>query len=87
MFRYRDDKNNEVDAIVEDRKGGWSAFEIKLGAGEIDAAAKNLLKIRDTFSATDSEPPRALCVICGLTTAAYMRDDGVHVVPITSLKN
>lgn len=29
---------------------------------------------------------KTLCVICGLTNAAYKRKDGVYVVPITSLK-
>ncbi len=85
LFHYRDDKNNEIDAIVEDSEGGWSGFEIKLGTSEIDAAAKELLKIKNMFS--DSVPPKALCVICGMATAAYMRDDGVYVVPITSLRN
>ena len=27
-----------------------------------------------------------LCVICGLSSAAYQRPDGVYVVPITTLK-
>ena len=30
---------------------------------------------------------KAMCVICGLTNAAYYRDDGVYVVPITSLRD
>jgi hypothetical protein len=28
-----------------------------------------------------------LCVVCGLTNAAYRRPDGVFVVPITALKD
>ena len=28
-----------------------------------------------------------LCVLCGLSNAAYIRDDGVFVVPITALKD
>ena len=30
--------------------------------------------------------PSLLCVICGLSNAAYRRPDGVFVVPITALK-
>jgi hypothetical protein len=30
-------------------------------------------------------PPEFLVVICGLSSAAYRRDDGVYVIPITSL--
>ena len=33
------------------------------------------------------KPPAVLCVLCGLTNAAYQRPDGVLVVPITALKN
>ena len=31
--------------------------------------------------------PSVLCVICGMTNAAYIRPDGVYVIPITALKN
>ena len=31
--------------------------------------------------------PKIMCVICGLSNAAYQSPDGVYVVPITALKN
>lgn len=31
--------------------------------------------------------PSVLYVICGLSNAAYVRNDGVFVVPITALKD
>lgn len=31
--------------------------------------------------------PSFMCVLCGVCSAAYRRDDGVYVVPITSLRN
>lgn len=31
--------------------------------------------------------PSFLCVLCETESAAYRREDGVYVVPITSLKN
>ena len=34
-----------------------------------------------------SRRPTALCVVCGLSNAAYRRPDGVYVVPPTALKN
>lgn len=35
----------------------------------------------------NGKTPSVLCVICGLSNAAYKRPDGVFVVPITALKN
>ena len=29
--------------------------------------------------------PKSLCVVCGLSNAAYQREDGVFVVPLTAL--
>ena len=72
--------------MVELPDGSWSAFEIKLGANQIDGAATKLLEIRRRFEADPKgRPPAALCVICGLSSAAYRRPDGVFVVPITAL--
>lgn len=88
LYHYQDYKNQEIDAVIELPDSNWCAFEIKLGANQIDEAARNLLKIKKQFEADPKgQPPRILCVICGLTNAAYQRDDGVYVVPITALKN
>ena len=84
MFHYRDGHGREIDAVVETDDRRWGAFEIELGAGQIDDAAENLLKMNDFFN-KEGCPPSLLCVICGMTTYAYRRPDGVTVVPITSL--
>ena len=84
LFHYRDGRGREIDAIVEMSDGRWGAFEIKLGAGQIDSAAENLLKL-DRFFREEGCPPSILCIVCGMTTYAYRRPDGVYVVPITSL--
>jgi hypothetical protein len=34
----------------------------------------------------DGIPLSVLCVFCGISNAAYQREDGVFVVPITALK-
>lgn len=88
LYHYQDYKNNEIDAVIDLPDGNWCAFEIKLGANQIDAAAQNLLNIKKQFE-EDSKgvPPTVLCVICGLSNAAYRREDGVYVVPITALKH
>ena len=88
LFHYQDYNNNEIDAVIELTDGTWGAFEIKLGANQIDAAAKNLLRIKAGIEKDPKgKPPRLLCIICGLSNAAYVRPDGVYVVPITALKN
>ncbi len=88
IFHYQNYRNQEIDAVIELDDGNWCAFEIKLGANQIDAAAQNLIKIRNQIEKEEgSRPPKVLCVICGLSNAAYQREDGVFVVPLTSLKN
>lgn len=88
LYHYQDYKNREIDAVIEMADGRWAAFEIKLGANQIDAAASNLIKIRNEIAAEeDGIPPSVLCVLCGLSNAAYKREDGVYVVPITALRD
>ena len=84
VYHYRDNTGLEVDAVVEDRRGDWCAFEVKLGAGQIDAAAGTLLKLRDRVDAEKSAPPRALGVIVS-SGYGYRRKDGVAVIPIAAL--
>lgn len=88
VFHYQDYNGNEIDAVIELHDGRWCAFEIKLGANQIDEAVANLLRIKKGIeNDPKGKPPSVLCVISGLSNAAYQRDDGVFVVPITSLKN
>lgn len=88
LYHYQDYQGREIDAVVELPDSRWCAVEIKLGANQIDAAAQNLLSLKKSF---ENDPkgrlPAVLCVLCGLTNAAYQRPDGVYVVPITALKN
>ncbi len=82
LLHYQDYSNDEIDAVVELADGSWSAFEITLGANQVDEAAAKLVDINKKFE----RPATTLCVICGLSNAAYRRPDGVCVVPITALK-
>ncbi len=87
VFHYQDYAGKEIDTVVELKDGRWCAFEIKLGANQIDKAAENLIEIRDRITAEGGKAPSVLAVICGMSNAAYVRPDGVFVVPITALKN
>ena len=87
LYHYQDYANREADAVIELEDGRWCAFEIKLGANQIDKAAHDLIEIKNAIKDSGGNPPDVLCVICGLSNAAYRREDGVFVVPITALKN
>ena len=88
LYHYQDYKEREVDAVIELNDGRWCAFEIKLGANQIDTAAESLLRLKhDMETDPKGKPPAMLCVICGMSNAAYQRPDGVYVIPITVLKN
>lgn len=52
VFHYQDYNNNEIDAVVEMPDGSWGAFEIKLGANQIDNAAKTSYELRQALSKT-----------------------------------
>ena len=85
LYHFRDEKGNEADAVVEFPDGTWGAFEIKLGANQVDSAANELLELKRIMETEGDNPPKVLCVICGMTNMAYKRKDGVYVVPITEL--
>ncbi len=85
IYHYHDERDNEADAVLELEDGRWGLFEIKVGFNQVEEAAKELINLRDKFNAETGSDPSFLCVICGMTNAAYKRPDGVFVVPITAL--
>ncbi|MDO4953457.1 MAG: DUF4143 domain-containing protein, partial [Synergistaceae bacterium] len=87
LYHYRDYTDNEIDAVIELEDGSWCAFEIKLGAHQTDAAAKQLLKLKNKISEEGGRLPAVLGVITGTSNFAHTREDGVCVIPITALKN
>ena len=86
LYHYRDKSNLEADAVICLKDGRWAAIEIKLGAKEIEEAAKHLLLLKDKVNAEKMKEPSFLMVLTG-TEFAYRRDDGVFVVPVGCLKN
>lgn len=84
VYHYRDNTGLEVDAIVENRQGNWCAFEVKLGAGQVDDAAVSLLKLRDRVDPDRSGAPQLLGVIVS-SGYGFLRKDGVAVIPIGGL--
>ena len=84
VYHYRDNTGLEVDVVAEDRRGAWCAFEVKLGVGQTDAAARTLLKFRDRLNIENTGAPGTLGVIVS-AGYGYLRNDGVAVIPIAAL--
>lgn len=84
VAHYREAKGVEADAILEMRNGRWAAVEVKLGQGDIDKGAANLIRVADHVDTDRHGTPAFLAVITGWGFA-YRRRDGVLVVPIGAL--
>ena len=84
VFHYRDDYGVEVDAIVQLRDGRWGAIEIKLGPGQVEAAAEGLLRFRQQIDTLRTGEPAFLAVVCG-SGYGYRRADGIAVLPVGAL--
>ncbi len=69
---------------VKWHSGEYCAFEIKLGIGQIDDAAKNLLKFASILKDSSRTKLQSLNVITG-TGISYKRNDGVSVISLASL--
>lgn len=85
VMHYRDDSNLEVDAIVATQTGEWGAFEIKLGAAQEEEAAANLRALERKMVERGERPPACKVALIGIGGVAYLREDGVAVVPIDVL--
>ncbi len=84
VLQYRDNGGLEVDAIVETGDGRWMAFEVKLGQGQIDDAARSLMRFAERIDTARCGSPALLGVIVA-TGYGYRRKDGVAVIPIGAL--
>lgn len=84
VYHYRDSNNVEVDAIVQQYSGEWAAFEIKLGAGQVESAVENLQKFSSVVDYDKTVPPKSLNVITG-TGISYRRTDGINIISLASL--
>ncbi len=85
VLQYRDSSGLEVDAIVQATDGRWAAFEIKLGSGQVDSAAESLTKFAAHIDKGKSGAPTMLGVIVS-TGYGYVREDGIQVIPVGTLR-
>lgn len=84
VFHYKDSSDLEVDCIVQKYNGEWCAFEIKMGTGQIDEAAKSLLKLASVVDPKKYKQLKSLNIITG-TGISYTREDGINVISLASL--
>lgn len=90
---YHDRYGLEADCVLHLRNGHYALIEFKLGASEIDFAAKHLCEIERLiieFNKKEKQCPLRVpdlkLIITG-TEYGYKREDGVLVIPIGCLKN
>ena len=86
VYHYRDKGELEIDAIIQLADGRWGAAEIKMGAGEIEAAAENLLRLKEKVDTGKAGEPSFLMVLTG-TEYSFQMENGVWIVPLGCLKN
>lgn len=88
---YYNDTTLEVDCVLEIDDGRYGLIEFKLGDTRIEEGAQNLLKmdklIKQKISSGDTHIPEPsfLAIITG-DNIAWVRKDGVMVIPIGSLR-
>lgn len=83
LYHYMDSKmETKVDCIVALPNGEYGAIEVNLGGKNIDKEAKNLKKFYDSVE----RKPSFMCIICGMYDAVSIIENGIYVLPITSLR-
>ena len=88
VFHYRDKSGLECDAVVHLRNGSYGLIEIKLGGNtRIEEGVANLKSLAEKIDTTKMKKPSFMMVLTAIGQYAYMRTDGVMVVPIGCLKD
>ncbi|HET8863259.1 MAG TPA: DUF4143 domain-containing protein [Solirubrobacterales bacterium] len=84
VMHYQDSADLEVDAIVQ-TGNSWGAFEVKLGGEKrIEEGAATLIRFKERIDTSRSGDPAVLAIIVGMGYG-YVREDGIHVIPVGCL--
>ncbi len=87
VYHYRDKSGLECDAVIHLRNGSYGLVEIKLGGDKlIEEGAETLKALSELIDTNSMKAPSFMMVLCAQAPFAYKRNDGVYVVPITSLR-
>lgn len=88
VFHYRNKNGLECDAVVHLRYGNYGLIEIKLGGDtRIEEGASNLNALEKKIDTTKMKNSSFKMLFPTVGQYAYMRKDGVMVVPIGCLKD
>ncbi len=88
VFHYRDKNGLECDAVVHLRNGNYGLIEIKLGGDTlIEEGAASLNALAEKIDTTRMKKPSFKMVLTAVGQYAYMRTDGIMVVPVGCLKD
>ena len=88
VFHYRDKNGLECDAVIHLRNGNYGLIEIKLGGDtRIEEGASNLNSLAEIIDTTKMKKPSFKMVLTAVGQYAYLRTDGVMVVPVGCLKD
>jgi len=87
VYHYRDKNNLECDAVVHLRNGDYGLIEIKLGGDLINDGVKTLTELAGKIDTTKMKKPSFLMVLTAVGNYAYRREDGIYIVPVTTLKD
>lgn len=87
IYHYRDKNDLECDAVIHLRNGSYGLVEIKLGGDKlIEEGAKTLKDLASKIDTENMPKPSFMAVLCAKAPFAYKRNDGVCVIPITTLR-
>ena len=87
VYKYRDSRKREADAVIQFSDGSWALIEVKLGGeDDIVQAGKNLISIADDIDWDKTGKPAFLMVVTK-NKVAYQMENGVYAVPLCCLKN
>ena len=90
---YRDRYGLEADAVLHLKDGRYALIEVKLGSNEIEEGAEHLKEVKrliNEYNKSEKQCPLRLPDVMLVITGgaqAYTRTDGVHVVPISALRD
>ena len=88
VYHFRDKNGLECDAVVHLRNGSYGLIEIKLGGEKlIEEGVKTLKDLSNKIDTGKMKAPSFMMVLTGTGNYAYVRQDGVAVVPLETLKN